>query len=100
MVCNRRVSPIAPNPGEGLLTEPPSAVRSWSRERVFMPIPAVRNTRRHQSNWADSGRSGRTSHSATPSGAPEFVEPRLRVFQIGCFETFGELAEHGLRTRL
>ena len=37
MVCNRRVSPIAPNPGEGLLTEPTPAVRPWSRERVFMP---------------------------------------------------------------
>ena len=36
-VCNRRVSPIAPNPGEGLLTEPTPAVRSWSRERVLMP---------------------------------------------------------------
>src|SRR6516164_7661140 len=32
----RRVSPIAPNPGEGLLTEPIPAIRSWSRERVFM----------------------------------------------------------------
>jgi hypothetical protein len=30
-------APISPNPGEGLLTEPTPAVRSWSRERVFMP---------------------------------------------------------------
>jgi len=37
MVRLRRVSPIAPNPGEGLLTEPIPAVRPWSRERVFMP---------------------------------------------------------------
>src|SRR5262252_8002674 len=35
---NRRVSPIGPNPGEGLLTEPTPAVRPWSRERVFMPL--------------------------------------------------------------
>jgi len=27
---NRRVSPIGPNPGEGLLTEPTPAVRPWS----------------------------------------------------------------------
>ena len=33
----RRVSPIAARPGEGLLTEPTPAVRSWSRERVLMP---------------------------------------------------------------
>ena len=32
----RRVSPIAPNPGEGLLTEPTPAVRPRSGERVFM----------------------------------------------------------------
>ena len=34
----RRVSPIAPTPGEGLLTEPTPAARSWPRERVFMPL--------------------------------------------------------------
>ena len=34
----RRVSPIDPNPGEGLLTEPTPAVRPWSRERVLMPL--------------------------------------------------------------
>ena len=32
-----RVSPIAPNPGERLFTEPTPAVRPWSRERVFVP---------------------------------------------------------------
>src|SRR5215472_8542124 len=34
---SRRVSPIAPNPGEGLLTQPTPAVRLWSRERVVVP---------------------------------------------------------------
>src|SRR6516165_1787420 len=33
----RRVSPIASNPGEGLLTEPTPAVQPSSRERVLMP---------------------------------------------------------------
>jgi len=41
-VVFRRVSPIAPNPGECLLTEPTPAVRPWSRERVFMPQSAPR----------------------------------------------------------
>ena len=37
-VRSRRVSPIAANPREGLLTEPTPAVRSWPREWVFMPL--------------------------------------------------------------
>src|SRR6516225_4036522 len=37
MAATRRFSPIAPNPGEVLLTEPTPAVRPRSRERVFMP---------------------------------------------------------------
>ena len=37
-VGNQRVSPIAPNPREGLLIEPIPAVRFWSRERLFMPL--------------------------------------------------------------
>ena len=35
-VRKRRVSPIAPNRGEGLSTELTPAVRPWSRERVFI----------------------------------------------------------------
>jgi len=35
--CDRRGSPIAPNPGGGLLTEPTPAVRPCPRERVLMP---------------------------------------------------------------
>jgi hypothetical protein len=41
----RRVSPIAPNPGDGLLTEPTPAVRPWSWERVFMPEAVGKNAR-------------------------------------------------------
>jgi hypothetical protein len=37
----RRVSPIALNSGEGLLTEPTSAVRPRPRERVLMPIGVI-----------------------------------------------------------
>ena len=33
----RRVSQIAPNPGEGLLTEPTPAVQPPRREQLFMP---------------------------------------------------------------
>jgi hypothetical protein len=33
----RRVSPIAPNSGEGRLTELTAATRPWRRELVFMP---------------------------------------------------------------
>ena len=34
----RRVSPIAPNTGEGLLTEPTPAAQPDRRELVFMPL--------------------------------------------------------------
>ena len=51
----RRVSPIAPNPGEGLLTEPTPAVRPWSREQVFMPYTCRRDTHRDRTNWVESG---------------------------------------------
>jgi adenylate kinase family enzyme len=37
----RRVSPIGPNRGEGLLTESTPAVLPWSRERVFMPFVGI-----------------------------------------------------------
>jgi hypothetical protein len=37
-VCNRRVSPVAPRPGEGPLTEPTAGAQPWPRERVLMPL--------------------------------------------------------------
>jgi hypothetical protein len=37
-VRNRRVSPVAPNPGEGLLTEPTAGTQPERRELVFMPL--------------------------------------------------------------
>lgn len=33
---NRRISPVALRHGEGLITDPTTAVQRWSRERVFM----------------------------------------------------------------
>src|SRR5215470_2605296 len=33
----RRTSPVAGRPGEGLLTEPTTAVQPWPREHVVMP---------------------------------------------------------------
>jgi hypothetical protein len=33
----RRVSPVAPRPREGLLTEPTAGAQPWPRERVLMP---------------------------------------------------------------
>ena len=36
-VWNRRVSPVAVRPGEGLLTERTAGVQPVRRERVFMP---------------------------------------------------------------
>ena len=33
----RRVSPVAPRPREGPLTEPTAGVQPWPRERVLMP---------------------------------------------------------------
>ena len=33
----RRVSLIAPNPGEGLVTEPTPAIRPWRGEPLFVP---------------------------------------------------------------
>ena len=32
----RRVSPVAPRPGEGPLTEPTAGAQPWPRERVLM----------------------------------------------------------------
>jgi hypothetical protein len=37
-VALRRVSLVAPNPGEGLLTEPTAGIRRGWRELVFMPL--------------------------------------------------------------
>ena len=34
---NRRVSPVAGRPGEGLLTEPTAATQPWRRLPLFMP---------------------------------------------------------------
>src|ERR1700736_2470861 len=36
-VRNRCVSPVAPRPGEGPLTEPTAGAQPWPRERVLMP---------------------------------------------------------------
>jgi hypothetical protein len=35
---NRRVSPVAPRPCEGPLTEPTAGAQPWPRERVLMPL--------------------------------------------------------------
>jgi hypothetical protein len=35
----RRVSPVAPRPREGPLTEPTAGAQPWPRERVLMPHP-------------------------------------------------------------
>ena len=35
--CFRRVSPVAPRPREGPLTEPTAGAQPWPRERVLMP---------------------------------------------------------------
>ena len=34
----RRVSPVAPRPREGPLTEPTAGAQAWPRERVLMPL--------------------------------------------------------------
>jgi hypothetical protein len=54
----RRILPLPVSAGEGLLTEPTAATRSWRRELVFMPTAAVRDTRRDPLKWVmESGRS-------------------------------------------
>src|SRR5258707_2431717 len=54
-VRNRRVSPVAPRPGEGPLTEPTAGAQPWPRERVLMP----QNRRsRRASGSAESGGQG------------------------------------------
>jgi len=35
---NRRVSPVAPRPREGPLTEPTAGPQPWPRERVLVPL--------------------------------------------------------------
>ena len=37
-VRSRRVSPVAPRPREGPLTEPTAGVQPWPRERVILPL--------------------------------------------------------------
>src|SRR5215470_15421553 len=89
-VRNRRVSPIAPNPGEGLLTDPTPAVRSWLRERVFMPHighsqradPAIRSK---ESGHSAIGRwpAHSMTSSARVSNACGDLTPRARaVFEL------------------
>jgi hypothetical protein len=36
--CSRRVSPVAPRPREGPLTEPTAVAQPWRRERVLLPL--------------------------------------------------------------
>ena len=49
-VRNRRVSPVAPRPGEGPLTEPTAGAQPWPRERVLMP------QRSRSRDWRDRAR--------------------------------------------
>jgi len=38
---NRCFSPVAPRPGQGLLSDHVAGAQSWRRERVFMPTPVI-----------------------------------------------------------
>jgi hypothetical protein len=62
----RRVSPVAPRPREGLLTEPTAGAQPWPRERVFMP-----HSRPCQREEA-TARSGE-------SGLPDLLGPEIPV---------------------
>ena len=98
----RRVSPVAPNPCEGLLTEPTPAVRPWSRERVFMPHcplqafgaadgggnrPALRTSpRKGEVKWQppiyDTGTPAPSDSGIAPNGARH-----PSVFHVMTFKT-------------
>jgi hypothetical protein len=54
----RRLSPVAPRPSEGLLTEPTTDAQPWRRERVLMPLSRHSSRfliRRPQVNGAQAG---------------------------------------------
>ena len=54
---NRRVSPVAPRPREGPLTEPTAGAQPWPRERVLMPLKRPWRRDREPARWVVSGRS-------------------------------------------
>ena len=89
---NRRVSPIALNPDEGLLTEPTPAVRSWSRERVFMPLKS-HSWPRPRMIGSNRGADIRTRPAKVLlSGSRQPVEERLCLSKIGGSAAFGKPA--------
>ena len=58
----RRVSPVAPRPREGPLTEPTAGARPWQRERVLVP---------------------HTCRSQHPLGGFSWVESRCGAVAVG-----------------
>jgi hypothetical protein len=69
-VWNRRVSPVAPRPREGPLTEPTAGVQPWPRERVLMP---------HCRHWLWTTRSAQVA--GLPTFAATLSDNELRRFQ-------------------
>jgi hypothetical protein len=54
----RRISPVAPRPGEGPLTEPAAGAQPWLRERVLCPErTSGAGTKRHV--WMTPSKQGR-----------------------------------------
>jgi hypothetical protein len=49
-----RAAPVVAHSGDRLLSEPVAGTQPCRRERVFMPLPAVRNIRRDRLSWVDS----------------------------------------------
>ena len=52
---DRRVSPVAPRPREGPLTEAIAGVSLGRGNASACPTPAVRDARRDRLNWVESG---------------------------------------------
>jgi hypothetical protein len=70
--CFRRVSPVAPRPREGPLTEPTAGAQPWPRERVLMPQRRLRWIRLLPSRDRENAGSRRVS---TRSRSPRRAWP-------------------------
>ena len=88
-VWNRRISPVAPRPREGPLTEPTAAPQPWRRERVLMPFK--RPSRCLRSGPRPSRDDGQIGTGVCRAGALHDIECRDRppkTFKLQVSEIF------------
>jgi hypothetical protein len=80
----RVVSPVAPRPREGPLTEPTAGVQPWPRERVLMPRSRPSRQRKHvPASGASRSFSGPGNEWLPPSAKPRTIRSCRSAGAVG-----------------